>query len=181
MPIRCWLIKAWKEAVWHQPIDTSQWPVFHHIGTDVRDDCDEEGRTVGETVWSAWLLDGSLLGVSWEWVEVRPGVPALRDPNGFVSNACLIGEDGQRIDETGTIVGLNRIAYTVAWQKVVRRVLKCEGSDADEFVPIMPAPDLEPMSPVPPLNPQDLDENDGAPGTRQGGMGAAKAKTPSAA
>jgi hypothetical protein len=97
------------------------------MGTAIRAERDELGRTIGETVWSAQLSDGSLLGAAWEWVEAMHGVPALRDPNGFISNAKLVGDDGSEFDELELIVGLNRIAYATAWQDVVRQVVDAAG------------------------------------------------------
>lgn len=93
------------------------------MGTDIRDDRDELGRSVGETVWAAQLDDGSVLGAAWEWVEAMKGVPALRDPNGFISNARLVSDNGAEADELQLIVGLNRIAHAIAWQEAVRQVV----------------------------------------------------------
>jgi hypothetical protein len=93
------------------------------MGTGIRADCDEVGRALGETVWAAQLEDGSVLGAAWEWVEVLQDVPALRDPNGFVSNLRLACNDGLEFDELHLIVALNRIAHATAWQGVVRSVV----------------------------------------------------------
>jgi hypothetical protein len=123
MAMRSWILKSWPEVVWQPSASASLWPVFHHMGTDIRAERDELGRSVGETVWAAQLDDGSLLGAAWEWVEALQGVPALRDPNGFVSNARLVCDDGRDVDELELIVGLNRIAHTTAWQDAVRQVL----------------------------------------------------------
>lgn len=123
MAMRSWVLKSWPEVVWQPPASASLWPVFHHMGTDIRGACDEQGRTVGETVWAAQLNDGSILGAAWEWVEAMHGVPALRDPNGFISNARMVCDDGTEADELQLIVGLNRIAHSIAWQEAVRQVL----------------------------------------------------------
>lgn len=123
MAMRSWVLKSWPEVVWQPPASASLWPVFHHMGTDIRTDCDELGRAVGETVWAAQLDDGSMLGAAWEWVEVAQGVPALRDPNGFISNLKLVDGEGLEADELRLIVGLNRIAHATAWQHAVRSVV----------------------------------------------------------
>ena len=94
MAMRSWVLKSWPEVVWQPPASSSLWPLFHHMGTEVRIELDELGRTIGETVWAAQLDDGSLLGAAWEWVEAVHGVPALRDPNGFISNLRLVDDDG---------------------------------------------------------------------------------------
>jgi hypothetical protein len=123
MAMRSWVLKSWPEVVWQPPASASLWPVFQHMGTGIREEPDEQGRTVGETVWAAQLDDGSVLGAAWEWVEAAPGVPALRDPNGFISNLTFVGDDGCEWDELQLIVGLNRIAYATAWQDTVRSVV----------------------------------------------------------
>lgn len=123
MAMRSWILKSWPEVVWQPPASASLWPVFHHMGTDVRAERDDLGRAVGETVWAAQLGDGSVLGAAWEWVEVAQDVPALRDPNGFISNLRLVDGDGLEADELQFIVGLNRIAHATAWQHAVRSVV----------------------------------------------------------
>lgn len=123
MAMRSWVLKSWPEVVWQPPASASLWPIFHHMGTEVRADPDESGRTVGETVWAAQLVDGSVLGAAWEWVEALQGVPALRDPNGFVSNLRLVDDEGTEFDELQLIVGLNRIAHATAWQDAVLEVV----------------------------------------------------------
>ena len=119
MTIRSWVIKSWPEVLWRPPVDRSQWPVFQHMGTEMRSSPDELGRKIGDTVWVAHLDQDQLIGAAWEWVELLPGVAAIRDPNGFVSNARLLDEQNDALDELQSIVGLNRIAYATAWQNVV--------------------------------------------------------------
>lgn len=119
MAMRSWLLKSWPEAAWHMPAAAENWPLFHHMGTQVNSDRDEHGRSMGETVWVARADDGLLLGAAWEWVEVQPGLPALRDPNGFVSNLRLVDAEGQWLGELHEIIGLNRIAHRTPWQVAV--------------------------------------------------------------
>jgi hypothetical protein len=110
------------------------------MGTDIRAERDELGRAIGETVWAAQLDDGSVLGAAWEWVEIVNGVPALRDPNGFISNARLVREDGVEFDELEAIVGLNRIAHATAWHETVQRVVGTAGSAQDMGAGPLPWP-----------------------------------------
>ena len=84
MTIRSWVIKSWPEVQWKPPADRSQWPLFHHMGTEVRPSLDEMGRKIGDTVWVARVQGTKLIGAAWEWVELLPGVAAIRDPNGFI-------------------------------------------------------------------------------------------------
>lgn len=119
MTIRSWVIKSWPEVQWKPPSDQSQWPVFQHMGTEMRSTPDEMGRKIGDTVWVAHLDDDTVIGAAWEWVELLPGVAAIRDPNGFVSNVRLLNESAEALDELQCIVGLNMIAHATPWQAVV--------------------------------------------------------------
>jgi hypothetical protein len=124
MLMRSWVLKSWPEVAWQLPSDLRLGPVFQHMGTEVRPDVDDHGRAVGETVWAARLADDRLIGAAWEWVEVLPGVPAIRDPNGIISNLRLMGDDGQELEELQLIVGMNRIAHATPWQQAVVRVVR---------------------------------------------------------
>lgn len=124
MLMRSWVLKSWPEVMWQLPADLRQGPVFQHMGTEVRPDLDDHGRAVGETVWAARLADDRLIGAAWEWVEVLPGVPAIRDPNGIISNLRLVDDDGQELEELQLIVGMNRIAHAMPWQQAVVRAAR---------------------------------------------------------
>lgn len=121
---RSWEVTSWPEVLWKVPASRSRWPIFHHMGTDVRADSDEYGRTTGDTLWAARIDENQIVGLAWEWIEVQPGVPAIRDPNGFVSNAKLLGKHGADLEELQSVVRLNRIAHGTRWQRVVSRVVR---------------------------------------------------------
>jgi hypothetical protein len=126
MVMRSWVLKSWPEVLWQLPADLQRGPVFQHMGTEVRPDLDVGGRAVGETVWAARLPDDRLIGAAWEWVEVLPGVPAIRDPNGIISNLRLVDDGGQELEELQCIVGMNRIAHATPWQQAVVRTVRGE-------------------------------------------------------
>ena len=94
------------------------------MGTDVRADSDEYGRAMGDTVWAARLEADQIFGLAWEWIEVKPGVAAIRDPNGFVSNVRLLDKHGDELEDLLSVVHLNRIAHTTPWQEVVSHVVR---------------------------------------------------------
>jgi hypothetical protein len=133
MLMRSWVLKSWPEVFWHLPNDFRQGPVFQHMGTELRAEKDELGRVVGETVWAARLADDRLIGAAWEWVEVLPGVPAIRDPNCIVSNVRLLDDRGTEMSELQSIVGLNRIAHATPWQQEVAQLAR--GLDPRPLVP----------------------------------------------
>jgi hypothetical protein len=134
MAIRSWVLRSWPEVHWELPAHESHWPLFQHMGTNVRVDLDDAGRRIGETVWAARLDNDRVIGAAWEWVELRPGVPAISDPNGFITNGCLLDADGSALDEPCVIVGLNRIARTIPWQGVVARAVRGESTLEDGLV-----------------------------------------------
>jgi hypothetical protein len=136
MAMRSWVLMSWPEVHWELPSQESHWPLFQHMGTNVRGDLDDAGRRMGETVWAARLDDDRVIGAAWEWVELRPGVPAISDPNGFVTNGCLLDANGAALEEPGVIVGLNRIARTIPWQGVVARAVRGEAM-VEDLGPLM--------------------------------------------
>ena len=113
------------------------------MGTDVRIDSDEYGRAVGDTVWAARIDADHIFGLAWEWIEVKPGVPAIRDPNGFVSNAKLLNQDGHDLDELQSLVCLNGIAHSMPWQEAVSEIVRTGSASVDEHAlsqHMLPAP-----------------------------------------
>lgn len=121
---RSWEITSWPGVLWKVPASRAVWPVFHHMGSDVRPDSDEYGRAVGDTVWAARIDDDQIFGLAWEWIEVKPGVPAIRDPNGFVSNVKLVSQDGDDLGELQSVVCLNGIVHSTDWQDTVGSVMR---------------------------------------------------------
>lgn len=113
-----WSIRAWRPVELPSARAHLPWSQFHHMGTKVGD-YDDEGRAIGNTMWAAELGDGALVGASWDWVEVRPGVVALRDPNGVLTNLRFIDEDGHLEPELKAICLQNLIPHQVAWQEAV--------------------------------------------------------------
>ena len=113
------------------------------MGTEIRADSDEYGRAMGDTVWAARVDDDQIFGLAWEWIEVKPGVPAIRDPNGFVSNVRLVNPEGDGLDELQSVVCLNGIAHAMPWQEAVGEVMRSGADALDLQVPAMhllPAP-----------------------------------------
>lgn len=122
MSVRGWELIAWPEVRWMPPADPEGWPRFHHMGTTIRETPDDIGRRVGDTVWVTRVQGGERIGVTWEWVEVQPGVLAIRDPNGVYSNARLLRDDGGECDELHAITLLNLLAHRTDWQHTVKLV-----------------------------------------------------------
>lgn len=133
MAMRSWVLMSWPEVHWELPVEESDWPLFQHMGTHVRGNLEGSDRLVGETVWAARLGADRVLGAAWEWVELRPGVAVICDPNGIISNGCLLDANGDTLAEASAIVGLTRIACTIPWQGVVARAARGEVVEAAEL------------------------------------------------
>ena len=129
MAMRSWVLKSWPEVHWQLPAGSKRWPVFQHMGTDIRPDRDADNQIVGDTIWAVRLDASRVLGVAWEWVALQGHLPAVRDANGFVTNGTLFDEDGRALDELASIVRLNRVAHAVPWQGIVARVLSGETAE----------------------------------------------------
>lgn len=129
MAMRSWVLMSWPEVHWELPAEQSNWPLFQHMGTHVRGNLGGSDCLVGETVWAARLDADRVLGAAWEWVELRPGVAVICDPNGIISNGCLLDANGNALGEASAIVGLSRIACTISWQHIVARAARGEVVD----------------------------------------------------
>ena len=46
MAMRSWVLKSWPEVHWQVPANSKRWPVFQHMGTDVRPDRDDGKQIV---------------------------------------------------------------------------------------------------------------------------------------
>ena len=137
---RSWEVTSWPEVLWKLPASKLRWPIFHHMGTDVRADSDEYGRAVGDTVWAARLGEDQIFGLAWEWIEVKTGVSAIRDPNGFISNVKLLDKNGDELEELQTVVHLNRVVHTTPWQEVVGQVVRTGDGAVDVRAALGPLP-----------------------------------------
>lgn len=111
--IQAWMIPSWPKCEWYLPLDPACWPSFVHISTQISADDDPLGRQRGETVWMA-DIDGRSFYVGWEWVELRPGLVVLSDPNSIVSNGVMDGVERP----------LNRLAHLLPWRDTVCAALK---------------------------------------------------------
>jgi len=116
MTVRSWMVKSWPQVRLQVTEDFRGMPEFQHISTLWREDTAGRGGRVGETVWAARLGNQDVVGLAWEWVEVRPGLVALLDPNAMISNAKLVGEDGVELDELRSIIAVNVVSHAVPWQ-----------------------------------------------------------------
>ena len=122
MGLQSWMIKSWPIIDWFPPSPEDEWPSFHHMSTQVRQERRGTEPCVGSTVWVGFI-DGVYAGLAWEWVELRSGVVMLADPNSIITNVQVVGADRQATDPLDAIVNLNVILHRLPWQDSVGEVL----------------------------------------------------------
>ncbi|MEZ0209603.1 MAG: hypothetical protein ACAH08_01530 [Methylophilus sp.] len=77
----------------------------------------------GRTAWAGLTQDG-MVGLSWHWVHMQPGVLALRDPLDIHSNLEFTGSDGSTLSPLAAAMILNRLVSSLPWQGQVQRELR---------------------------------------------------------
>ena len=87
-----WIVCAWPPLLWQ----ASRAPQLHltHLGTRVLNFGDE--RQPLHRANALGRRDRSPRpGVAWDWVRLQPGVVAMADPLGLVTNLKLLDDQGE--------------------------------------------------------------------------------------
>lgn len=122
MGISAWQLCSWPPYPWRIPDDAAQWPAFVHAQTSVREKSPGDELRQGESVWVA-TVGSMVIGLGWEWVELRRGVFMIKDPNYVTTNVQFLSDALAAQDELDGIVSANRLAHALPWQAEVARVL----------------------------------------------------------
>lgn len=120
---QAWLVLSLPPVECYLPDDLGGWHVFRHLATQVREQVLEDGLQVGDTVWGT-VVDGQQLAVAWDWVEARPGVMCLLDPNSIVTNIRFLDQGDTYQEPLQAIISANRLAHHWPWQSAVADVLR---------------------------------------------------------
>lgn len=123
---QAWLVMSLPPVECYLPEELDGWHVFHHLATNVREHVLEDGMQVGDTVWGT-VVDGQQLAVAWDWVEARPGVMCLLDPNSIVTNIRFLDRSDTYQEPLQAIISANRLAHHWPWQSAVADVLRRQG------------------------------------------------------
>lgn len=119
MGLQSWMIKSWPIIEWKLPRDMGAWPALVHANTTTREMATGPAeRRCGETVWIG-VVDGKSIGAAWEWVELRPGVVMISDPNMIITNIRFLDEDDAYQEYLPGVVSINRMAHVLPWQAMV--------------------------------------------------------------
>ncbi len=122
MNIQSWMIKSWATLEWYLPPQSEQLPRFKHVGTQVRDDGSSSGSRAGDTVWVA-QDDQWQAGLAWEWIEVKPGIVMLADPNSIITNLQFVDAEHQHVVGLAKTTAINRLVHGLPWQQSVCALL----------------------------------------------------------
>lgn len=120
---QAWLVMSLPPVECYLPEDLDGWHVFHHLATNVREHVLEDGLQVGDTVWGT-VVDGQQMAVAWDWVEARPGVMCLLDPNSIVTNIRFLDRGDTYQEPLQAIISANRLTHHWPWQSAVADALK---------------------------------------------------------
>lgn len=116
-----WSVYAWPALVCraHRPPD---WRLMH-LGTCILTPGDESQPCTGQTLWGSDLEAGAA-AVAWDWVRLCPGVVALADPLGLITNLHLVDDQGEPLPSLQAALHLNELVRGLPWQHEVQRALE---------------------------------------------------------
>ena len=102
----------------------SRAPQLHltHLGTRVLSFGDDEGLCTGQTLWGDESEDRSR-PASPGTGSSAPGVVAMADPLGLVTNLKLLDDQGEELTNIEVAVQLHQLVHALPWQSEVQRAL----------------------------------------------------------
>lgn len=115
-----WIVYAWPPLLWQ----ASRAPQLQltHLGTRVLNFGDDLCLCTGQTLWGDEREEQSA-GVAWDWVRLMPGVVAMSDPLGLVTNLKLLDDQGEALTNLEAAVRLHQLVHALPWQSEVQRAL----------------------------------------------------------
>ncbi len=122
MTVQSWMLRSWPIVEWKPGTSGAPFPDFFHVNTRTREGHGDLVLSYGDTVWLG-EIDGRSVGVSFEWIEIRPGVIILSDPNSIHTNIALATEEAELADDLQTITFMNSLVHQLPWQGAVHAVL----------------------------------------------------------
>lgn len=97
------------------------WPLVH-LSTSVANAQEASSASSGQTLWGS-ASDHGAAALAWDWIQLEPGVVALADPLGLITNLKLVDEHGEPLTLIQAALHLNQWVHGVPWQDEVQRVL----------------------------------------------------------
>lgn len=129
MSMQPWTVLQAPQVEWQLPKDQDGWLAFDHMNTHVVD-VDSQGCARGFTLWST-DLEGKPVFMAFDWVELRPGVPILTDPNAVLTNLCIVDGDQQQESKLRQVAHVNVLVYKTHWQEAAMKAVSAYREAAD--------------------------------------------------
>ena len=96
---------------------------LRHLGTTLQPEPAEDGRRIGDTVWGT-LATGQLLALSWDWIEILPGVVCMVDPSNVLTNIRFMDGKDCYEEPSQAILSVNLLVHRTPWQAAVCAALE---------------------------------------------------------
>ncbi len=114
-------VPAWQVTTWNPVCLTPrQWSRsslrLKPLSASINIDSAGGGIRHGQVLW-AGDCDGELVGMAWDWRELRKDVIAMADPMMVLSNLRLLDEAGVEVSDSHRMICLNSAIYRLHWQE----------------------------------------------------------------
>jgi hypothetical protein len=129
MQIPAWQIIAWAPVVTTIEQFDKTITRFRHLATSVQGDASDHLPRHGQVLWGT-EVDGRMVGVAWDWSEVKRNIVAMADPMRVVTNLTLVANDGSPLEQCERLVFLNNAIHDMVWQSDVVQAALVEASPA---------------------------------------------------
>jgi len=133
-----WIVCAWPPILWQ----ASRAPQLQlaHLGTRVLNFGGEDAVCSGQTLWGD-ETEALAAGVAWDWVRIQPGVVAMSDPLGLVTNLKFLDDHGEALTDVQVAVRLHQLVHSLPWQSEVQRALHRIASSVPsrDHAPVFPS------------------------------------------
>jgi hypothetical protein len=118
MSVQGWQVITWPQVQMRSKDLIRLIPRFKYLGTSLQLGQKPTDHCVGSTVWGCDVL-GKRIGLTWEWIEVKPKVVALGDPMILLCNVDLSSDGDEPAAPNERLLALHRVIYALPWQKRV--------------------------------------------------------------
>lgn len=114
MTIPAWSVITWPKVLASVKELEEAAVRLQHLGTSVHADPSDSERLCGQVLWGG-DLNGTSIGIAWDWTMLSSDVVAMADPLKLLTNLVLI-DDGELLDDMSSILRLNGVIHELRWQ-----------------------------------------------------------------
>lgn len=118
MRLQSWQVLSLPQVECYLPKHVSAALPLRHLGTIVQPEPLEDGRRMGDTVWGT-LATGQLMAVSWDWIEILPGVVCMVDPSNVLTNIRFMDGHDCYEEPSQATLSINALIHSTPWQAAV--------------------------------------------------------------